>query len=121
MTDEKPNDTETTLGGTPRPKRVVMVQAAIDAEIPQHRQAAKASDTQKGALIVVGGVALVVCRWKFIHEIPWWLGLAVIGFGVFSADSEWVGLKLKLALARVHDILDLVRGKQTPPAGGATP
>jgi len=111
MTD----DTETTMGGTPKPKRTEIVQAKIDAEIPQHRQEAKASDTQKGALVLVLGAAIVVLRWKLIHEIPWWLGLVVMGFGGFAMDSEWVGLKLKLALARVQDILDLVRGKTTPP------
>lgn len=120
MTDE----TETTTGGTVRPKRAELVQAAIDAKIPAHRQAEKTSDTVKGLLVIFAGIllltGLLVLRAYLVPTMPLWiLGVPVVImiFGGFSTDDEWISLKAKKFLATVGDFADAVlsRIRGTPP------
>ncbi len=119
MTD----DTETTQGGTPKPKRAELVQAAIDAKIPQHRQEEKTSDTVKGlTVMLVGGLVMAGLLWlrRAVPAVPWWvLGLPtfIILFGAFSTDDEWIALKTKKFIATMGDVADAVlsRIRGTPP------
>jgi len=111
MTD----DTETTMGGTPKPKKTEIVQARID-KIPVERQAQKSSDSWKGWAAVAIGTFFLGLRQFVVPEIPWWLGVVIMCYGFYSMDREWNDIGLSMFIARARDAISGWFSRGTPPA-----
>lgn len=115
MTDEKPNETETTLGGTPRPK-MLHTQTAIArlAAIPPEKRQSKLVRTVIGALVCAFGW-YAKAHWASIPDL---VAFGTVAFGGVTVAGEYVTAPFKIFIGMLRDLLNVVRGKTAdqPPA-----
>lgn len=110
----KPDNSETTLGGTPRPKMMhtQTVMARLAAIPPEKRQ----------SKIVRTAVGVAVCAFGWYAKAHWssvpdLVAFGTVAFGGVTVAGEYVTAPFRLFVGMLRDLLNVVRGTTpTPPA-----
>jgi hypothetical protein len=88
------------------------VTKAINAQVPQHRQAAKARSTVRG--LGAFAVWLAIRVWLY-PEMPLWAFVVGVVVCITFVDHEWIAIKAKVVTAIVRDFVNAIAGRNGSP------